>query len=62
MRVHMPGGVQLSILVQLDEDQEASMKGGLESVLTWSWYLLQDRLNMVNSNGFVLCEECSRSS
>lgn len=29
MRVHMPGGVQLSILVQLDEDQEASMKGGI---------------------------------
>lgn len=28
-RVFMPGGVQLSIVVQLDEDQEASMKRGI---------------------------------
>lgn len=51
MRVCMPEGVQ-SIVAQLDEDHEGSM----------SWYLLQDRLNMVNSKGFVLGEECSRSS
>lgn len=28
---HAPGGVQLSILLQLDEDQEASLKGGIRS-------------------------------
>lgn len=35
-------------------------KEGLESVSAWSSYLLQDCLNMANSNGFVLGEECSR--
>lgn len=54
------GEVQWSILIQLDEDQEASTKRGLESVSAWSLYLLQDCLNMANSNGFVLGEECSR--
>lgn len=29
MRVRMPEGVQLSIVAQLDEDQEASMKRGI---------------------------------
>lgn len=29
MRMRMPEGVQLSIVVQLDGDQEASMKGGI---------------------------------
>lgn len=29
MRVHMPEGPHLSNLVQLDEDQEASMKRGI---------------------------------